>query len=169
VDARVEQELLRRSLAAATAAGDRSDPARRPSPPTADMAVSRPVGVSPPPAGAARAPVAASGSPGSPAGGAGSLGGAFARGTLGPRAEPRDGPAPSAVAGASAAAGAGPATEEVGSLRRGLARRDAVIQELKEALAAAAAGRPDVKADITRRLAEVRAGRSRQESPPAPM
>ena len=53
MDARVEQELLRRSLAAATAAGDRSDPARRPSPPTADMAVSRPVGVSPPPAGAA--------------------------------------------------------------------------------------------------------------------
>ncbi len=48
------------------------------------------------------------------------------------------------------------AVEEVQALQRGLARRDGVIKELKEALAAAAAGRPDVKADITRRLAAAR-------------
>jgi hypothetical protein len=60
------------------------------------------------------------------------------------------------LAAVAAAAAAAAAAAEVEALKRGLARRDGVIKEFKEALAAAAAGRPDVKADINRRLAAVR-------------
>jgi hypothetical protein len=76
---------------------------------------------------------------------------AAARHAAGPAATPAQ---ESGAVAAAAAAAAGAA--EVEALRRGLARRDGVIKELKEALAAAAAGRPDVKADITRRLAAAR-------------
>jgi hypothetical protein len=66
----------------------------------------------------------------------------------------------SAALPATAAAAAAAAAAEVEKLQHGLARRDRVIKELKEALAAAAAGRPDIKADITRRLAAARILRS---------